>query len=446
MNDCIENNSTRHTVLLLLTGSVIFSFFLASGLFMAAAGSLTLRGIVFGAVVLIPQTAVSFFLYRRITGIETAENKMAGLLCLSAPSDIPDRREDGQPAVVPVQKTADTAEKNTIEKLSAAGRSIVTRSRLLFPVVSELCSSISHDLSSTTEPISAELLRIRQTNETFLNGIRSYEGEVKDRSAIIRLQDESASFDRDLKALSGTVQDVFAMLDGHITKLKTVSDRIGGIAEDIGEVSEQIRILSFNASIEAARAGNAGRGFHVIAGEIKRLSADTESRLEEIQKTLKETRNIFGDIESSLEENKARMLGVVTQRQAGFSVFEQMLEDYFPKLEKLYTGVTGIIASLSKSMDVISPVVQLHEITSQEIGNLGLVAGDFFGYIRQTAEDTGTVPVSLPGQEEISAVAADIRRRLTTENELKALGKGIRESVPEADIDLGINSRDIELF
>jgi len=40
----------------------------------------------------------------------------------------------------------------------------------------------------------------------------------------------------------------------------------------------------------------------------------------------------------------------------------------------------------------------------------------------------------------------EIRRRLTTERELEALGRGIRESVPEADIDLGINSRGIELF
>jgi methyl-accepting chemotaxis protein len=342
-----------------------------------------------------------------------------------------------------MQEKTDSELRKEPQELS---RSIAVRMHLVSPVLEELCSSISQSLSSTTEPLSAELLHIRQSSEDFLRNIHVYEDDVKNHTAINRLRDESSVFDRDLKSLAETVRSVFSTLEDHISNLRTVSDRIGGISADISEISEQIRILSFNASIEAARAGNAGAGFRVIAGEIKRLSSDTEKRLGEIRKTMQETRKLFGAIGTGLGENKARILDVVAQRQSGFSTLEQTLENYFPKLDELYTGVTEIIDSLTKSMSVISPVVQLHEITSQEIENMGRVATDLCTWTGSRAEKLYGKPASEPNKTEIETITADIRKRLTTETELDALGRGIRRSVPDADIDLGSNNRDIELF
>jgi len=332
------------------------------------------------------------------------------------------------------------------EKIQKLCRGIAVRMRFAAPVLEELCTSISQSLSSTTEPISAELLSIRKSSTDFLQGIRSYEDEVRNHTAVIRLQDESALFDRDLRTLYTTVEAVFSELDGHIGNLKAVSEKIGGISDDITEISEQIRILSFNASIEAVRAGNAGKGFRVIAGEIKRLSSGTGERLGEIHNTLKETQRIFGQLGTGLKENRDKMLHVVTQRQSGFSEFEQTLEAYFPKLENLYTGVTEIIDSLAKSMDIISPVVQLHEITSQEIGNMGRVTADLCTWTEGRAETVCGKASANPDMDEIGEMTANIRKRLTTEKELNALGRGIRKTSPDADMDLGIDDREIELF
>jgi hypothetical protein len=438
MSNTVQEHHKKHAAVLLPAVCSVLSLLLAVSLFSAVSGSLGLRSIISGAAVLIPQTVCIILLLRRTADTEQTGNRTAEPPYEEKIPDTPAPPCCIQPPVPPPPEPD--------EKRTAAERSIAIRSRLVRPVIGELCSSISRSLSSTTEPISAELLRIRQTSSDFLEGIRSYEDDVKNRRSISRLRNESSLFNRDLKELSGTVQDVFAALGKHIADLRTVSGRIGEISDAIGEISEQIRILSFNASIEAARAGNAGRGFRVIAGEIKRLSSDTESRLTEITATLNETNKIFRNIETGLEENKVKILDVVAQRQTGFDVLERTLGDYFPKLEKLYTGITDIIASLSKSMDVISPVVQLHEITSQEVGNLGLVSDDFCRYVGEKASGDCPPPVPEPGTEDAQETAVEIRRRLTTERELEALGRGIRESVPEADIDLGINSRGIELF
>jgi len=435
MNDREPVSSKRNTVRLIPVVLIFLSFTLSAVLFFVAYGKMDARIVVFSAVVIIPQSLGIAFLMR-------INNAPASGVQEAVPAaGTPEVTEAVPVPVVPQQAEADDA-----SEISAAVCDIAARTQLLCPVMEELCTSISRTLSSTTEPISAELLHIKQSSKTFLSNISAFESDVKDKAAITRLRSESDDFNRDLKGLSGTIQDVFATIDEHMGELKTVSGHIGDIAGDIGEISEQIRILSFNASIEAARAGNAGSGFRIIAGEIKRLSSDTENRLAEIRKMLNETRGIFSNIASGLGDNKNKILEVVTQRQNGFSVFEHTLEDYFPKLESLYDGVIGIINSLTKSMDVISPVVQLHEITSQEIGNLNLVAGDFCAYVGEKAETV--CPASLPplDKDKAATVASAVRRRLTTENELRALERGIKKTVSDAEIDLSINNRGIELF
>ena len=421
----------------------ISTFFITMCFFTTVSAHTVFTGILAGCAAAMSQTVFGIILYLYLKRDQRFRNRCETLLQES-------KEQSAAPAAVPPDVPSlsvfPAAEMISKPEIVDAERNIAVRTLLVRAVVRELCDFISHNLSSTTEPISEELLRIRTASTDFLNSIRSYEDEVKNRKTLLLLQTAGNRFNQDLGALSGTVRNVFSTLDEHLDSLKTVSERIGNIAADISEISEQIRILSFNASIEAARAGNAGMGFRVIAGEIKRLSADTGSRLNEIRETLRETQNIFKNIGTGLEENRQKMLDVVSKRQSGFDAFEHMLADYFPKLETLYTGVTGIIASLSKSMDVISPVVQLHEITSQEIGNLHLVADDFCGYIEEKTKTAFPHTVFAAEASDARNAVTDIRRRLTTEGELHALERGISNSVPDAAIDLAIDNREIELF
>jgi methyl-accepting chemotaxis protein len=75
-----------------------------------------------------------------------------------------------------------------------------------------------------------------------------------------------------------------------IKELEEETDLIGGVAEKINAIAKQTNLLALNAYIEAARAGDAGTGFAVVAGEVKNLSGQTRNTTAEVSEVLSNLR------------------------------------------------------------------------------------------------------------------------------------------------------------
>lgn len=123
----------------------------------------------------------------------------------------------------------------------------------------------------------------------------------------------------------------------HIERLNMQSGEINSIINTIQEIADQTNLLALNAAIEAARAGEQGRGFAVVADEVRQLAARTSQSTSEISAMISKIQEDTGSASSSMEK-------CLDQANRGVDLASQTGE----VISKIQTGANEVVSAIDK--------------------------------------------------------------------------------------------------
>ncbi|MFG6447236.1 methyl-accepting chemotaxis protein [Roseateles sp. BYS180W] len=261
----------------------------------------------------------------------------------------------------------------TVEELRSLVQQVQTTAERVTGTTAQVDQTSTELLAASTE----QLREIRATGEAVLQlaqRINEVSAQAQSTAAVARQSRQSA--EKGLQAMQNNIggmnqiRDHIQETSKRIKRLGESSQEIGEITELISDITEQTNVLALNAAIQAASAGEAGRGFSVVAEEVQRLAERSAGATRRIAALVKTIQTDTHDAVAAMERST---LGVVQGTQLSDAA-GQALEE---------------IDAVSRRLDML--IAQISEVALAEAraaNEVGTNIQHIFAVTEQTADGT----------------------------------------------------------
>ena len=232
-----------------------------------------------------------------------------------------------------------------------------------------------------------------------------------------------------------TIKEKVDLAVTHVAKMGDRSQKIGEIVETIEDFAEQTNLLALNAAIEAARAGEHGRGFAVVADEVRKLAEKSATATLEINNLITDVQSTVSDAAEAMRLSSQEVdAGVKLSNQAG-----QALNEIMATMQHIVINVKDIAAAslamekssneLVGSMDSVSAVVEENTATTEELAASSHQVRDQMTLVVSISrESSQTVNNILAATEELRHQISEVAVSALGLNELS---DGLNKSISE---------------
>ncbi len=221
---------------------------------------------------------------------------------------------------------------------------------------------------------------------------------LKDRTQTMRT--EASGLANTNSQISESVKNSLAMIDEasttmsntgtSIDTLEKATGQIGNAVDLIAKIAKDTKLLALNATIEAQRAGESGRGFAIVASEVKQLAEETDEATQQITSLINETKNAVGDVIKSVDLSQ----NVFDKLQNTSNATMETIEQHHSKV----TEILDIIEDASQCTDGVANTMSVADGSMNEAYVMADAAVDRSQKILEDIEKMSTtIALSVTG-------------------------------------------------